>query len=329
MPRNARIGTVAQEAPGGAETLLDTVLAADRGAGATASRRPKPRIDPHRIAEIQTPPRRYRRPFGAGARRHHPVRPRLLRTDAGRPLLGLVRRLAHARGAGRGPVRLARCSAARRADQLSRSRRHDLAEELHPPLSAHDPDGEPRPRPPQRRGRGDPASRARQAHALSGQLRSASSGSGASSRRSPLKLKKKQEEQRKHMEAFVERFRYKASKARQAQSRHQGAGQARADRRRGRGSRLSLPLSQSGKATGAAVVRMGRCFGRLCRRQADPARTSRCRLDPDDRIALLGSNGNGKSTFAKLLCGKLAPVSGEMRHHAAADRGLFRAASAR
>ena len=29
------------------------------------------------------------------------------------------------------------------------------------------------------------------------------------------------------------------------------------------------------------------------------------RLDPDDRIALLGSNGNGKSTFAKLLCGKL------------------------
>jgi ATP-binding cassette subfamily F protein 3 len=36
------------------------------------------------------------------------------------------------------------------------------------------------------------------------------------------------------------------------------------------------------------------------------------RLDPDDRIALLGSNGNGKSTFAKLLCGKLPPMGGEM-----------------
>jgi ATP-binding cassette subfamily F protein 3 len=36
------------------------------------------------------------------------------------------------------------------------------------------------------------------------------------------------------------------------------------------------------------------------------------RMDPDDRIALLGSNGNGKSTFAKLLCGKLPPMGGEM-----------------
>jgi ATP-binding cassette subfamily F protein 3 len=36
------------------------------------------------------------------------------------------------------------------------------------------------------------------------------------------------------------------------------------------------------------------------------------RLDPDDRIALLGSNGNGKSTFAKLLHGKLKPMGGSM-----------------
>ena len=36
------------------------------------------------------------------------------------------------------------------------------------------------------------------------------------------------------------------------------------------------------------------------------------RLDPDDRIALLGANGNGKSTFAKLLAGELAPLSGEV-----------------
>jgi ATP-binding cassette, subfamily F, member 3 len=34
------------------------------------------------------------------------------------------------------------------------------------------------------------------------------------------------------------------------------------------------------------------------------------RLDPDDRIALLGANGNGKTTFARLLAGRLAPLTG-------------------
>jgi len=35
-------------------------------------------------------------------------------------------------------------------------------------------------------------------------------------------------------------------------------------------------------------------------------------IDPDDRIALLGANGNGKSTLTKLLTGRLAPFSGRM-----------------
>jgi ATP-binding cassette subfamily F protein 3 len=35
------------------------------------------------------------------------------------------------------------------------------------------------------------------------------------------------------------------------------------------------------------------------------------RFDPEDRVALLGKNGNGKSTMAKLLAGKLAAMSGE------------------
>jgi ATP-binding cassette subfamily F protein 3 len=47
------------------------------------------------------------------------------------------------------------------------------------------------------------------------------------------------------------------------------------------------------------------------------------RLDPDDRIALLGSNGNGKSTFAKLLCGKLKAMSGEMKHPPRLTVGYF------
>ena len=36
------------------------------------------------------------------------------------------------------------------------------------------------------------------------------------------------------------------------------------------------------------------------------------RIDNDDRIALLGANGNGKSTLVKLLAGKLAPFSGQI-----------------
>ena len=50
------------------------------------------------------------------------------------------------------------------------------------------------------------------------------------------------------------------------------------------------------------------------------------RLDMDDRMALLGANGNGKSTLAKLLAGRLAPIAGEMRRAAEARRRLFRAA---
>lgn len=37
------------------------------------------------------------------------------------------------------------------------------------------------------------------------------------------------------------------------------------------------------------------------------------RIDNDDRIALLGSNGNGKSTFAKFISGRLALQAGDLR----------------
>src|SRR5690606_12792089 len=37
------------------------------------------------------------------------------------------------------------------------------------------------------------------------------------------------------------------------------------------------------------------------------------RIDPDDRLALLGRNGNGKTTLARLLAAQLAPMEGEMQ----------------
>jgi ATP-binding cassette subfamily F protein 3 len=47
------------------------------------------------------------------------------------------------------------------------------------------------------------------------------------------------------------------------------------------------------------------------------------RIDNDDRIALLGSNGNGKSTLVKLLAGKLAPFSGKVVRAANLSVGYF------
>ncbi len=47
------------------------------------------------------------------------------------------------------------------------------------------------------------------------------------------------------------------------------------------------------------------------------------RIDPDDRIALIGPNGNGKSTFAKLLSGELKPMGGQMLRAKTLDVAYF------
>ena len=47
------------------------------------------------------------------------------------------------------------------------------------------------------------------------------------------------------------------------------------------------------------------------------------RIDNDDRIALLGANGNGKSTLVKLLAGRLAPEHGTVTRAATLKVGYF------
>ena len=47
------------------------------------------------------------------------------------------------------------------------------------------------------------------------------------------------------------------------------------------------------------------------------------RIDPDDRIALLGRNGNGKTTLARLLAAQLTPMDGQMSSSGKMRVGYF------
>jgi ATP-binding cassette subfamily F protein 3 len=121
---------------------------------------------------------------------------------------------------------------------------------------------------------------------------------------------KKQELARRHMQAFVDRFRYKQSKARQAQSRLKMLARLKpleiALDEHVAPIRLPDPLRASPPLLSLDGVSVGYEPGRPVLSRLS------FRIDPDDRIALLGQNGNGKSTFAKLLADKLAPTSGDV-----------------
>jgi ATP-binding cassette subfamily F protein 3 len=137
-----------------------------------------------------------------------------------------------------------------------------------------------------------------------------------------LKMRKKQDAARAHMQAYVDRFRYKASKARQAQSRLKALQRMEpvADLIAERVKPFRFPSPARGLAP--PLVRLegveaGYAAGAPVLSGIDLS------LDPDDRIGLLGANGNGKSTFAKLLAGRLAPLAGRMIHHNKLAVGYF------
>ena len=136
IPPRWRIGSLAQEAPDGPESLIDGRAEGRPGARRAAGRsRDRARSVPHR--RNPDPARRHRRAFGAGPRRRDPERPRIFHRRSGAILFGIFRRLAHARRAGGDAVFGARSAAAGRADQLPRSRRHAVARGSSGELSAH------------------------------------------------------------------------------------------------------------------------------------------------------------------------------------------------
>ncbi len=127
-----------------------------------------------------------------------------------------------------------------------------------------------------------------------------------------LKLKKSQDDSRRKMEAFVERFRAKATKARQAQSRLKALAKMQPIAAEIDSEVVPFRFASPERPLGNPLIRIesasiGYDPGRPVLRNVN------LRLDCDDRVGLLGSNGNGKSTLAKVLCGKLGVLDG-LRH---------------
>jgi ATP-binding cassette subfamily F protein 3 len=133
--------------------------------------------------------------------------------------------------------------------------------------------------------------------------------------------KAKQEAERAHLQRFIDRFRAKASKATQAQSRIKRLAKLApiAEIVEERVAPFTLPSPARPLAPpliqleGAAVGYDG----------VPVLRNLNLRLDVDDRIGLLGVNGAGKSTFAKLLAGALPLHAGLMKREQRIRVGWF------
>lgn len=130
----------------------------------------------------------------------------------------------------------------------------------------------------------------------------------------------KQEARRRHLQSYVDRFRYKASKAKQAQSRIKMlekmeviaplAGEYSSHFNFPEPAELAPPLItledvSAGYGDNVVLKRLS------------------LRIVNNDRIALLGANGNGKSTLAKLLSGRLKPLSGTVKTSQKLEVGYF------
>ena len=135
------------------------------------------------------------------------------------------------------------------------------------------------------------------------------------------KAAKKQEDKRKHLQEFVDRFRAKATKARQAQSRLKMLEKMEPTTAIVDTDVLPIDLPAPEKQLSPPIIAMERASVGYDERVV-LSRLS-LSLSNDDRIGLLGANGNGKSTFAKLLAGRLQPMGGEIVRATKLEVGFF------
>ena len=131
---------------------------------------------------------------------------------------------------------------------------------------------------------------------------------------------KKQETRRAHLQSYVDRFRYKADKARQAQSRLKAIARLEPITRPQEAAlrRFSFPTPEE---LSPPILRIENGIAGY----GETTVLSRLdlRIDQDDRIALLGQNGQGKSTLAKLISGRLKPLAGQLVQSSKLRIGYF------
>ena len=137
-----------------------------------------------------------------------------------------------------------------------------------------------------------------------------------------LATKAKQEAERAHLQSFIDRFKAKASKAAQAQSRMKRLAKMEpvSVTIEERVAPFTLPSPE--RPLPPPLIRLERASvgyedGRPILKNLG------LRMDLDDRIGLLGVNGAGKSTFAKLVAGALGVQSGEFHRDKKMKVGWF------
>jgi ATP-binding cassette subfamily F protein 3 len=307
IPRSTRIGAVAQEAPGGPESLIDFVLSADRErAGLLAEA--ETAHDPARIADIHDR-------LGQIEAHAAPARAARILAGLGFDEAAQQRPCAEFSGGWRMRVALAAMLFAE-PDLLlldEPTNYLDLEGSLwledylgrypHTVLIvSHD----------RELLNGSVGSIL---HLAQGKLTLYSGGYDAfeearrEKQRLDLKLKKKQDDERRRIEAFIVRFKAKASKASQAQSRVKALARMQPIAEQIEERVAPFLFANPAKAFASPLIRLegvaaGYVEGEPVLQELD------LRLDADDRIGLLGANGNGKSTFARLIAGRLAPMAG-------------------
>jgi ATP-binding cassette, subfamily F, member 3 len=127
-------------------------------------------------------------------------------------------------------------------------------------------------------------------------------------------------QERAHIQSFIDRFRYKASKARQAQARIKALARLPQIETiiEATPTRFNFPEPARIAPPILALERVSVGY------DGNPVlRGISLAIDTEDRIALLGANGNGKSTLAKLLANRLDPLSGELRRGPKLRVGYF------
>ena len=131
---------------------------------------------------------------------------------------------------------------------------------------------------------------------------------------------KKQEARRAHLQSFVDRFRAKASKAKQAQARLKMLERMEPIRAPEDAARTVFTFPEP-ETLSPPILRLDGASvgyeGRTVLSKLD------LRIDLDDRIALLGRNGEGKSTLSKLIAGKLAAMAGSVTASSKLRVGYF------